>query len=193
MEERKFLNKAEQRKFVLDQRRAMTGAELSEKSRLICARMLELPELEKAGLILSYMPTYDEADVSELHQRLRAMGKLLCYPVTAGGGIMSAYAPDSPDDFAEKRYGILEPVTERAQRISPYELDAIILPCVAFDAKLRRLGHGAGYYDRFLPLCEKAVKIAAAFELQRLDKVICDSHDIAMDLVVTEEKIYKKS
>lgn len=192
MEERTFLNKAEQRKFVLDRRRAMTGAERSEKSGLICARMLELPQLQKAGLILSYMPTYDEADVSGLNQSLRAMGKRLCYPVTAGGGIMSAYAPDSPDDFAEKRYGIPEPVVERSRQIDSAHIDAIILPCVAFDAKLRRLGHGAGYYDRFLPLCEKAVKIAAAFELQRLDEVICDSHDIAMDLVVTEEKIYKK-
>ena len=56
----------------------------------------------------------------------------------------------------------------------------------------RRLGHGAGYYDRFLPLCKKAVKIAAAFALQQLDEIICDSHDISMDLVVTEEKIFKK-
>ena len=105
---------------------------------------------------------------------------------------MSAYEPDSPDDFAEKRYGILEPITGRSKPVSPGDIDAIILPCVAFDAKLRRLGHGAGYYDRFLPLCEKAVKIAAAFALQQLDEIICDSHDISMDLVVTEEKIFKK-
>lgn len=192
MELHNFLSKAEQRKFVLDRRRARIGAELSEKSGLICARMLELPQLQKAGLILSYMPTYDEADVSGLNQSLRAMGKRLCYPVTAGGGIMSAYEPESLDAFAEKRYGILEPVVERSRQIDPAHIDAIILPCVAFDTKLRRLGHGAGYYDRFLPRCPNAVKIGAAFELQRLDEVICDSLDIPMDLVVTEEKIYKK-
>ena len=192
MEERKFLNKSEQRKFVLERRRAMTGPEISEKSGLICARLLRLPELQKAGLILSYMPTCDEADVSGLNQSLRAMGKRLCYPVTAGGGIMSAYAPDSPDDFTKKRYGIPEPVVERSRQIDPAHIDAIILPCVAFDAKLRRLWHGAGYNDLFLPLCEKAMKIAAAFALQQLDEIICDRHDIAMDLVVTEEKIYKK-
>ena len=192
MEERKFLNKSEQRKIALERRRAMTGPEISEKSGLICARLLRLPELQKAGLILSYMPTYDEADVSGLNHSLRAMGKRLCYPVTAGGGIMSAYEPDSPDDFAVKRYGILEPITGRSKPVSPGDIDAIILPCVAFDDKLRRLGHGAGYYDRFLPLCKKAVKIAAAFALQQLDEIICDSHDISMDLVVTEEKIFKK-
>ena len=141
MEERKFLNKSEQRKFVLERRRAMTGPEISEKSGLICARLLRLPELQKAGLILSYMPTYDEADVSGLNHSLRAMGKRLCYPVTAGGGIMSAYEPDSPDDFAEKRYGILEPITGRSKPVSPGDIDAIILPCVAFDDKHRRLGH----------------------------------------------------
>ena len=77
MEERKFLNKSEQRKFVLERRRAMTGPEISEKSGLICARLFRLPELQKAGLILSYMPTYDEADVSGLNHSLRAMGKRL--------------------------------------------------------------------------------------------------------------------
>lgn len=192
MEQHIFLNKAEQRKFVLDRRRSMTGAELFGKSSAICARLLALPQLQKAGLILSYMPTYDEADVGELNRRLAEAGKHVCYPVTAGGGLMSAYEPESPDAFAEKRYGILEPVIERSRRIEPAAIDAIILPCVAFDHQLRRLGHGAGYYDRYLPLCKKAVKIAAAFSLQELEEVICDSCDVPVDLVVTEEKIYKK-
>ena len=192
MEQHIFLNKAEQRKFVLDRRRSMTGAELSGKSSAICARLLALPQLQMAGLILSYMPTYDEADVGELNRRLVEAGKHVCYPVTAGGGLMSAYEPESPDAFAEKRYGILEPVIERSRRIEPADIDAIILPCVAFDYQLRRLGHGAGYYDRYLPLCKKAVKIAAAFSLQELEEVICDSYDVPVDLVVTEEKIYKK-
>lgn len=192
MEQHIFLNKAEQRKFVLDRRRSMTGAELSGKSSAICERLLALPQLQNAGLILSYMPTYDEADVGELNRRLGEAGKHVCYPVTAGGGLMSAFEPDSLDAFAEKRYGILEPVIERSRRIEPADIDAIILPCVAFDHHLRRLGHGAGYYDRYLPLCKKAVKIAAAFSLQELEEVICDSCDVPVDLVVTEEKIYKK-
>lgn len=192
MEQHIFLNKAEQRKFVLDRRRSMTGAELSGKSSAICERLLALPQLQNAGLILSYMPTYDEADVGELNRRLAEAGKHVCYPVTAGGGLMSAYEPEGPDAFAEKRYGILEPVIERSRRIEPAAIDAIILPCVAFDHQLRRLGHGAGYYDRYLPLCKKAVKIAAAFSLQELEEVICDSYDVPVDLVVTEEKIYKK-
>lgn len=192
MEQHIFLNKAEQRKFVLDRRRSMTGSELSGKSSAICERLLALPQLQNAGLILSYMPTYDEADVDELNRRLAEAGKHVCYPVTAGGGLMSAYEPEGPDAFAEKRYGILEPVIERSRRIEPAAIDAIILPCVAFDHQLRRLGHGAGYYDRYLPLCKKAVKIAAAFSLQELEEVICDSYDVPVDLVVTEEKIYKK-
>ena len=192
MEQHIFFSKAEQRKFVLDRRRSMTGPELSGKSHAICARLLALPQLQNAGLILSYMPTYDEADVSELNRRLADAGKHVCYPVTAGGGLMSAYEPESPDAFAVKRYGILEPVIERSRRIEPAAIDAIILPCVAFDHQLRRLGHGAGYYDRYLPLCKKAVKIAAAFSLQELEEVICDSYDVPVDLVVTEEKIYKK-
>ena len=63
-------------------------------------------------------------------------------------------------------------------------------PCVAFAASHRRLGHGGGYYDRFLPLCTRAVKLAAAFELQRAAAVPIDSFDVAMDAVATELRIY---
>ena len=46
------------------------------------------------------------------------------------------------------------------------------------------------YYDRFLPLCTRAVKLAAAFELQRAAAVPIDSFDVAMDAVATELRIY---
>lgn len=186
-----FESKAEQRNLTLRLRRGMTDTELSKKSAQICSRLLLQPEIQRARLILSYMPTYDEVDVSSLNRGLCVSGKRVCYPVTAGGGMMSAYEPNNDSAFEKKRYGILEPVTAQSHLIPPEDIDVVLLPCVAFDDKLNRLGHGAGYYDRFLPLCTKAVKIAAAFEIQRLDEVLCGEHDVPLDMVVTEKKIYK--
>ena len=185
-------SKAGQRAYVQKLRRAMTERERAEKSGLLCFKLLSLPELERARVILSYMPTAEEADVEAANGALSQMGKIRCFPVTSENAFMSAFQPRSGDAFERRRYGIREPLTACSREIPPEEIDLVIVPCVAFDANLMRLGHGAGYYDRFLPLCKKAIKIAAAFELQRLEKVICDERDIPMDAVVTEKEIYRK-
>lgn len=194
MEERMdaMQSKAGQRVYVQKLRRAMTEHERAEKSRRLCLKLLSLPELESAKVILSYMPTAEEADVEAANGALGQMGKILCFPVTRENAIMSAFQPRRRDAFERKRYGIREPQTACSREIPPEEIDLVIVPCVAFDANLMRLGHGAGYYDCFLPLCKKAIKIAAAFELQRLEKVECDERDIPMDVVVTEKEIYRK-
>jgi 5-formyltetrahydrofolate cyclo-ligase len=77
-----------------------------------------------------------------------------------------------------------------SELVAPEEIDLVLVPCVAFDKNRNRLGHGAGYYDRYLPLCTRAKCIAVAFEAQRLPRVVTDAHDRRMDAVVTEKKIY---
>jgi len=69
-------------------------------------------------------------------------------------------------------------------------LDLVIVPGVAFDRKGHRLGFGAGYYDRFLPKLRPGVKkIAVAFEVQLVDSVPAEEHDIRMDAILTEEQL----
>jgi 5-formyltetrahydrofolate cyclo-ligase len=58
---------------------------------------------------------------------------------------------------------------------------------VAFDLAGRRLGYGAGYYDRLLPLLSpRAARVAGAFELQVVDRVPAAPHDVGVDTIVTE-------
>ena len=63
------------------------------------------------------------------------------------------------------------------------------MPGLAFDRELYRLGRGGGYYDRFLPRCEKAVVAAVAYELQRVDELEAEPWDVAMDVVFTEVEL----
>ena len=60
----------------------------------------------------------------------------------------------------------------------------------AFDEAGRRLGMGAGYYDRYLPRCGKAKKILVAFDAQRLEQVYTEDCDVPMDAVVTETRVH---
>lgn len=53
------------------------------------------------------------------------------------------------------KYGILSPIPECSESVRADELDAVLMPCVGFDSHGGRLGHGGGYYDRYLLRCSK--------------------------------------
>lgn len=72
------------------------------------------------------------------------------------------------------------------QAVDPEELDAVVVPLVAFDDAGRRLGYGGGNYDQLLPrLRADAVVIGIAFDEQRVKTVPCEPHDIALPRVVS--------
>ena len=79
-------------------------------------------------------------------------------------------------------------VFETASTVDPAAIDLVLCPCAGFDSDGRRLGMGAGYYDRFLPQCRNAFKLLIAFEAQHLDILCTEDHDLPMDAVITEER-----
>ena len=178
--------KRDQRAACLARRDALSPGERATFSAAICRHLTELPALQAAKVIFSYMAAGTEADLVAFHRWALAQGKTLAFPVSYPQGRMEAYVPAGPESWARGRYGILAPIPERSRRLDPQELDAGILPCVAFDAAGRRLGHGGGYYDRYLPQCPKAVRVLVAFEAQRLDAVATDPHDQRAQALVTE-------
>lgn len=66
------------------------------------------------------------------------------------------------------------------------DIEMIVVPGIAFDRKGRRLGRGKGFYDRLLA-GSKATKIGIGYEFQLVDEVPTESHDIPMDIVITEK------
>jgi 5-formyltetrahydrofolate cyclo-ligase len=74
------------------------------------------------------------------------------------------------------------------------KLDAVIVPMLGFDPKtLHRIGYGGGYYDKFLVTQPGARKIGVCFEQGKLEKFTSQPHDIPMDVVVTESKVYSSA
>ena len=178
------------RKAVLALRASLPPERRAEHSRAICRRLYEHPALAAVERVMLYAAVGTEPDLTELAGLLSADGRRLYYPACGMEGLMYAAAPDDPDAWRTGKYGIAEPDPEHSSLISPEMLDTVIVPCVAFDASHRRLGHGGGYYDRFLPSCTRAVKLAAAFEIQRVAAVPTGSLDVTMDAVATELRIY---
>ena len=92
------------------------------------------------------------------------------------------------DELARGAFGIREPLAE-ATEITAGEFDLAIVPCVACSKDGRRIGHGAGYYDRFLS-ASGFNKIALCFEKLLTDDIPLEDTDVHMDGVATEDAIY---
>lgn len=73
------------------------------------------------------------------------------------------------------------------------KFDVIIVPMLGFESQtLHRLGHGGGYYDRLLAARPAARKIGVCFEQGKLDRLPAEPHDVPLDMVITEERVYSK-
>ncbi|MDR1136414.1 MAG: 5-formyltetrahydrofolate cyclo-ligase [Clostridiales Family XIII bacterium] len=185
------ITKDVQRRAGLAARNALDAESYQRFSKIICENLLADSSFSRSGVILSYQPLGKEADTGLFNAHALHLGKQLAFPICHGDGLMTAAAPYAPEDLEVGIYGIKAPLEERSRIIRPEEIDLVIVPCVAFDGKSRaRIGRGAGYYDRYLPLCENAVSIAIAFEVQGLDGACCDAWDIPVDAIITEVKRY---
>ncbi|MFI5271326.1 MAG: 5-formyltetrahydrofolate cyclo-ligase [Candidatus Saccharimonadales bacterium] len=70
--------------------------------------------------------------------------------------------------------------------------DMILVPMLGFDERLHRVGYGGGHYDKFLKAQSSAKKIGVCFDACRVDKIPDELHDIKLDKIVTETKVYSE-
>ena len=83
------------------------------------------------------------------------------------------------------KYGIPEPTSNEI--IYP---SIFLVPLVAYDEKLYRIGYGGGYYDRYLKKIKKRKKIVTiglAYSFQKVKKIPIKKHDMKLDFVITEK------
>ncbi len=179
-----------QRRSCLDARKAIPAPERRENSRAICQRLLESEQYQKANTILAYNAFGAEADLTDFLQQAKLDGKRVCLPCCVSETEMVALLPKDAESFRTGAFGILEPIPEQSEVIPPEEIDLVVCPCAGFDEHRNRMGMGAGYYDRYLPKCNNASVIAAAYEAQKLPEICTDRHDRSMDMVITERKTY---
>ena len=100
---------------------------------------------------------------------------------------MNFYKWNIDDPLIINQYGIPEPISKNL--IYP---DVILIPMVAFDKNLNRLGYGGGYYDRLIDKLtkkKKILKIGLALTSQKIKKVPVTKHDEKLDYIITEKYI----
>jgi len=174
-------------------RARLARADLSDEvrasaSRLICEHAFSVPELAAARTVAAYATLGTEVDTSWLLRKLLVSGRRVALPIVTD-------EPHRPLAFVRLQHPWgLEPGPHRVpapphpwETIRLADLDAFIVPGVAFGHDGARLGQGGGHYDRTLDAHPAAPRIGLAFEAQWVDDLPAEAHDHAMDVIVTEK------
>lgn len=94
--------------------------------------------------------------------------------------------PHAGSDLEAGPFGILQPGSD-AEPLVP---DVLFVPLVGFTAEGARLGQGGGHYDRWLAEHPPALAIGLAWDVQLVEALPAEPHDVTLDAVVTPTRIY---
>jgi len=134
-----------------------------------------------------YFPVNYEVDDLEILKAFVKKNYQISLPVIKKNFNMDFYKWSFDDPLKINQYGIPEPNSKKL--IYP---DIILVPLVAFDNNLNRLGYGGGYYDRVIKKLskkKKILKIGLAFSIQKINNVPVTKYDKKLDYIVTDKYI----
>jgi len=140
-------------------------------------------------IIGGYYPVNFEIDDLVLLKKFEKKNFIISLPVIKKNFQMDFYKWSFSDPLKVNKYGIPEPQTKSI--VYP---DILLIPLVAFDKNLNRLGYGGGYYDRLIQKIskdKKIIKIGLALSVQKIDKVPINVYDQKLDYIVTNKYIIK--
>jgi 5-formyltetrahydrofolate cyclo-ligase len=172
---------------VENRRRRLSRSYLKMAATEIVNQLVRLTEFQEAKMVFCFVSTLDEINTDPIFELIWNSGKSLAVPKCIKPGIMEAYQIDCREQLTKGAYGILEP-NSSCCKVDSDIIDFAIVPCLSCDKSGFRLGHGGGYYDRYL---EKVVfpTVTICFEKLLLFKVPIEKWDIKMNIVITEKKI----
>ena len=139
--------------------------------------------------IASYYPSNYEVDTLGFIEQASKKNFKISLPVIRPSGKMSFKRWKYKDPLYVSAFGTLEPLDSQKEIIP----DLVMIPLVAFDDKLNRLGYGKGYYDRILEKInftkKKAIFLGIAYSSQKYKKIPTNKHDVKLDYIFTEKRI----
>ena len=151
---------------------------------LLLERFLSLPELEAAQTVMLFYGVGNEPDTADLIDVLWKRGKTVTLPRCLPKGQMEARWILPGSRLVCSAYGIPEP-DENCPVVERDAMDLILVPNLCCDRQGYRLGHGAGYYDRYLAgYSGMTVSLCPDAWLQ--EELPRDEFDIPVRLVLSE-------
>ena len=169
-------------------RARLSREERVERSRGVAEQAAAVGELMAARTVALYAPLNTEVDPTEIGRRLLAASARIVYPRVQPSGRVLSFAECSPQALVRGPLGALEPPAD-ARAVPLDQLEAVLMPGVAFSLDGLRLGRGGGYYDATLKQVPvRALRIGLGFDLQVVPELPREPHDVPLDLVITEAR-----
>ena len=182
-------SKGDLRKIALDARDAMDAAVRVAAGEKLAARGLPF-EIAAGTVVSGYSPIRSELDPAPLMRKLAEQGARLALPAVMARGKSLIFRAWSPGDrLTLGMLGIPEPSPAAAEVVP----DVMLVPLAAFDHAGHRIGYGAGHYDYTFAHLRKhkpVIGVGLAFSAQEIDGVPALSHDVALDFVLTEKRVF---
>ena len=136
-----------------------------------------------------YYPSNYEIDDLDVLNLLEKKNFKVSIPIIKKDNQMNFCSWSRGDPLRVNKFGIPEPVSSKI--VYP---DILLVPLVAYDNNLNRLGYGGGYYDRYIEKLEKfkkVIKIGLAFSFQKISSIPINQHDKRLDFIITEKEILR--
>ena len=142
-------------------------------------KLLKEKNIKKVNVYNSFQ---NEVQTDKLIEKLSEENFEISLPVICGEELVGVTL-NKQCEFKVNEYGIYEPIGEVSD-----DFQAVVVPMLAFDRSMTRLGRGKGFYDRFLQ--NKSIfKIGLAYSVQEEKVIPCENFDIKMDVIVTEKEV----
>lgn len=172
------------RGMILQKRQQLTSEEVEQLSSFIFRHLQTCPVYLSAEHIALYLDVRQEVATRAILEDCLRRGKHVYVP-RVNGKMMDFYEISGAACLAKGHFGILEPL-ETCHRLT-VQLDLMLVPIVAFDARGNRLGMGGGYYDRYLALYPcPTIGLAYAFQEGTFQVY---AHDQPLDQIITEKQV----
>ena len=171
----------------LTKRRALNREHAAKWSRQIQRTIIDSSDFQNASVIALYDPIHNEVDTAAAKQAAWETKKIVGLPHwDPEKKTISFYRIDPASRLARTDWGTQEPVPDTATALQLQDIDLILVPGIAFDRRGYRLGYGQGGYDRILAHYSGEAW-GLAFELQLIDSLPHEPHDIPCSRIITEQ------
>ncbi len=181
------MNKSEIRKKIIKLRKRNFSNNLFIKSTKIFELLKKLKIKNK--IVGAYYPYLHEIDTIEILKKLEKRKIKISLPKIEKNKNMNFYQWSFKDPLFINNLGIPEPKSNNL--VYP---NILLVPVVAFDHQLNRLGYGGGFYDRYLSKHKrkkKIISIGMAYSFQKIKELPINHYDIKLDTVITDKKIFQ--